>query len=33
MNRAGRFAGNRSHWKKAFVTLAQGDKIDVFDVV
>ncbi len=33
MNRAGRFAGNRSHWKKAFVTLAQGDKIDIFDVV
>jgi large subunit ribosomal protein L23 len=33
MNRSGRFAGKKSEWKKAFVTLAQGDKIDVFDVV
>lgn len=33
MNRAGRFAGKKSDWKKAFVTLAEGDKIDVFDVV
>jgi large subunit ribosomal protein L23 len=33
MNRAGRFAGKTGEWKKAFVTLAQGDKIDVFDVV
>ena len=33
MNRAGRFAGKTAEWKKAFVTLAQGDKIDVFDVV
>ena len=33
MNRAGRFAGKRVNWKKAFVTLAEGDKIDVFDVV
>lgn len=33
MNRAGRFTGKTSNWKKAFVTLAEGDKIDVFDVV
>ncbi len=33
MNKAGRFAGKKSDWKKAFVTLAQGEKIDVFDVV
>jgi large subunit ribosomal protein L23 len=33
MNRAGRFAGKTAEWKKAFVTLAQGDKIDIFDVV
>jgi len=33
MNRSGRFAGTKPNWKKAFVTLAQGDKIDVFDVV
>jgi large subunit ribosomal protein L23 len=33
MNRAGRFTGRQSDWKKAFVTLAQGDKIDIFDVV
>ena len=33
MNRSGRFAGKTGEWKKAFVTLAQGDKIDVFDVV
>lgn len=33
MNRSGRFAGKTGEWKKAFVTLAQGDKIDIFDVV
>lgn len=33
MNRAGRFAGVKSNWKKAFVTLAEGDTIDLFDVV
>jgi len=33
MNRSGRFAGKKADWKKAFVTLAEGDKIDVFDVV
>ncbi len=33
MNKAGRFPGKKADWKKAFVTLAEGDKIDVFDVV
>jgi len=33
MNRRGRFEGYRSNWKKAFVTLAEGDSIDIFDVV
>lgn len=33
MNRSGRFEGYKSTWKKAYVTLAQGDSIDLFDVV
>jgi large subunit ribosomal protein L23 len=33
MNRAGRFAGKAPNWKKAYVTLAEGDSIEVFDVV
>jgi len=33
MNRAGRFEGYRSNWKKAYVTLAEGDSIDIVDVV
>lgn len=33
MNRSGRFEGYRPTWKKAFVTLAEGQKIDIFDVV
>jgi large subunit ribosomal protein L23 len=33
MNRSGRFVGTKQNWKKAFVTLAEGEKIDVFDVV
>ena len=33
MNRRGRFQGYRPNWKKAFVTLADGDSIDIFDVV
>jgi large subunit ribosomal protein L23 len=33
MNRRGRFQGARPNWKKAFVTLAEGDSIDLFDVV
>jgi large subunit ribosomal protein L23 len=31
--RFGRYMGRRSNWKKAFVTLADGDSIDIFDVV
>ena len=30
MTRAGRFYGRRPDWKKAIVTLAEGDKIDLF---
>jgi large subunit ribosomal protein L23 len=33
MNRRGRFQGYRPNWKKAFVTLEEGDSIDLFDVV
>ncbi len=33
MNRKGRFEGYRSNWKKAYVTLADGESIDIFDVV
>jgi large subunit ribosomal protein L23 len=33
MNRRGRFQGYRPNWKKAFVTLAEGESIDIFDVV
>lgn len=33
MNRKGRFEGYRPNWKKAYVTLADGESIDIFDVV
>jgi large subunit ribosomal protein L23 len=33
MNRAGRFAGMRATWKKAYVTLAEGQTIEAFDLV
>ena len=33
MNRKGRFEGYKPNWKKAFVTLAEGDTIEIFDVV
>ncbi len=33
IKRLGRFQGKRSDWKKAVVTLAEGDSIDVFDNV
>ena len=33
LNRSGRFTGKGTNWKKAFVTLAEGDTIDIFDVV
>lgn len=31
--RLGRFRGQRSDWKKAIVTLASEDAIDLFDMV
>jgi large subunit ribosomal protein L23 len=31
MTRAGRFFGRRPDWKKAIITLAEGDKIDLFE--
>ncbi len=30
LTRYGRFAGRTSHWKKALVTLKEGDKIEFF---
>lgn len=33
VKRLGRFSGKRADWKKAIVTLAEGDTIDVFDNV
>lgn len=30
IKRRGRFIGKRSNWKKAMVTLAEGQEIDVF---
>jgi len=33
MNRSGRFEGYKANWKQAYVTLANGDSIDLFDVV
>jgi ribosomal protein L23 len=32
-NRRGRFQGYRPNWKKAYVTLAEGDTIDLVDNV
>jgi len=29
--RVGRFAGRRPNWKKAYVTLAEGHRIDFFE--
>ena len=31
MTRRGRFYGRRPDWKKAIVTLAEGDRIDLFE--
>jgi large subunit ribosomal protein L23 len=31
--RLGRFQGRRSDWKKAYVRLKQGDKIELFETV
>jgi large subunit ribosomal protein L23 len=33
VKRLGRFSGKRADWKKAIVTLAEGDTIDLFDQV
>lgn len=33
VKRMGRFEGKRSDWKKAVVTLAEGDSIDLFEIV
>ena len=33
VKRLGRFSGKRADWKKAIVTLAKGDSIDLFDQV
>jgi large subunit ribosomal protein L23 len=33
MTRKGRFAGRTSSWKKAVVTLKEGDKIEFFQNV
>jgi ribosomal protein L23 len=33
MNRSGRFTGLRSSWKKAYVTLHEGQNIEAFDIV
>ena len=33
LTRYGRFAGRTSHWKKAIVTLKEGDKIEFFQNV
>ncbi len=33
IKRLGRFSGKRADWKKAVVTLAEGDSIDLFDNV
>ena len=31
MRRLGRFAGRRSDWKKAFVTLKEGEKLEMYE--
>ena len=33
VRRMGRFAGRRADWKKAIVTLAEGDAIDLYENV
>jgi large subunit ribosomal protein L23 len=30
--RVGRNVGKRSNWKKAYVTLAEGSKLDLFGI-
>jgi large subunit ribosomal protein L23 len=31
MKRLGRFSGRRSDWKKAFVTLKEGEKLEMYE--
>jgi len=31
VKRLGRFSGKRSNWKKAFVTLKQGEKLEMYE--
>ena len=33
MNKAGRYSGLRASWKKAYVTLHEGQNIEAFDIV
>jgi large subunit ribosomal protein L23 len=33
VKRMGRFSGKRADWKKAVVTLAKDDSIDLFEIV
>ena len=33
IKRMGRYSGKRADWKKAVVTLAENDSIDLFDIV
>ena len=33
LTRRGRFSGHTSHWKKAIITLKEGDKIEFFQNV
>ncbi len=30
--RLGRYAGRRAHWKKAIVTLKEGERTDIFEL-
>ena len=32
MTKSGRYQGTRSSWKKAYVTLAEGQTIEAFDI-
>jgi large subunit ribosomal protein L23 len=31
IKRTGRFVGKRSDWKKAVITLKEGEKLDIFE--
>jgi large subunit ribosomal protein L23 len=33
VKRLGRFVGKRSDWKKAFVTLKEGEKLELYESV